>query len=125
MSITKWFFSGILNPGIELNNADPNFLGDKTRLKNLNPQETNFIELTRKNSEPKLGGSRYKKSKCPYCGNHTNSMMYFDFRKMIPNIRFSQIKPYFDLLLNKSNKLNTPKINTKYTKRNKYSIQPT
>lgn len=36
--------------------------------------------LTRKNSEPKLGGSRYKKSKCPYCGNHTNSMMYFDFR---------------------------------------------
>ena len=27
------FFSGILNPEIELNNADPNFLGDKTRLK--------------------------------------------------------------------------------------------
>ena len=37
------FFSGFLNPGIELNNADPNFLGDETWLKNLNsPEKPNF-----------------------------------------------------------------------------------
>jgi len=41
-----FFSSGILNPGIELNNADPNFLGDKTRLKNLNsPEKPNFKNL--------------------------------------------------------------------------------
>ena len=30
-----FFFSGILNPEIELNNADPRVLGDETWLKNL------------------------------------------------------------------------------------------
>jgi hypothetical protein len=40
------FFSGILNPGIELNNADPNFLGDKTWLKNLNPQEKQISKIS-------------------------------------------------------------------------------
>jgi UDP-N-acetylglucosamine:LPS N-acetylglucosamine transferase len=46
VSITKWFFSGILNPGIELFNADPNFLGDKTWLKNLNPQEKQISKIS-------------------------------------------------------------------------------
>jgi len=39
-------FSGILNPEIELNNADPRVLGDETWLKNLKFQEkTNFKNL--------------------------------------------------------------------------------
>ena len=42
-----FFFSGILNPEIELNNADPRVLGDETWLKNLKFQEkkTNFKNL--------------------------------------------------------------------------------
>ena len=40
------FFSGILNPEIELNNADPRVLGDETWLKNLKFQEKpNFKNL--------------------------------------------------------------------------------
>jgi len=42
-----FFFSGVLYPGIELNNADPNFLGGKTQLKNLNPQEKTNVKNLR------------------------------------------------------------------------------
>ena len=53
--------------------------------------------LTRKNSEPNLaelaGGRRYKKSKCPYCGNCKNSIMYFDFTNLRNSTNNQKIVP--------------------------------
>ena len=53
--------------------------------------------LTRKNSGTNLdklkGGRRYKKSKCPYCGNCKNSIMYFDFTNLRNSTNNQKIVP--------------------------------
>jgi hypothetical protein len=50
--------------------------------------------FTRVNSEPNLaGGRRYKKSKCPYCGNCKNSIMYFDFTNLRNSTNNQKIVP--------------------------------
>jgi hypothetical protein len=66
VSITKWFFPGILNTGIELNNADPNFLGDKTRLKNLNPQEKQISKISGLKTQVSKTSNFRSKNTCRY-----------------------------------------------------------
>lgn len=85
----------------------------------------------RVNSEPNLAelaglkGGRYKKSKCPYCGNCKNGIMYFDFTNLRNSTNNQKIVPkmisWGKLFMN----ISVPKYKKTITKNGNKRINPT